>query len=62
MDFSGGQYLTIVYPEARMSEYQIYEFLARDRLLSAGDMAYVRTLSSRVQPTPTSTKMKHGMD
>jgi len=36
-----------------MSEYQYYEFLAIDRPLSAEDMAYVRTLSSRVQPTPT---------
>ncbi len=36
-----------------MSEYQLYEFLALDRPLSAEDMAYVRTLSSRVQPTPT---------
>jgi hypothetical protein len=36
-----------------MSEYQIYEFLALDRPLSAEDLAYVRTLSSRVQPTPT---------
>jgi hypothetical protein len=36
-----------------MSEYQYYEFLAIDRPLSAADMAYVRTLSSRVQPTPT---------
>jgi len=36
-----------------MSEYQLYEFLALDRPLSAQDMAYVRTLSSRVQPTPT---------
>jgi hypothetical protein len=39
--------------EASMSEYQIYEFIALDRPLSAEDMAYVRTLSSRVQPTPT---------
>src|SRR5690349_10531772 len=36
-----------------MSEYQLYEFLALDRPLSPEDMAYVRTLSSRVQPTPT---------
>jgi hypothetical protein len=36
-----------------MSEYQYYEFLALDRPLSADDLAYVRTLSSRVQPTPT---------
>jgi hypothetical protein len=36
-----------------MSEYQLYEFLALDRPLSAEDMAYVRTLSSRVQPTPS---------
>src|SRR5262245_2016895 len=36
-----------------MSEYQYYEFLAIDRPLSAEDIAYVRTLSSRVQPTPT---------
>jgi hypothetical protein len=36
-----------------MSEYQLYEFLALDQPLSAADMAYVRTLSSRVQPTPT---------
>ena len=35
-----------------MSEYQLYEFLALDQPLSAADMAYVRTLSSRVQPTP----------
>src|SRR5262249_4396430 len=36
-----------------MSEYQYYEFLALDRPLSADDMAYVRTLSRRVEPTPT---------
>jgi hypothetical protein len=36
-----------------MSEYQYYEFLALDRPLSAEDLAYVRTLSSRVHPTPT---------
>ena len=36
-----------------MSEYQYYEFLAIDRPLSAEDMAYVRTLSSRVHPTAT---------
>jgi len=36
-----------------MSEYQYYEFLAIDRPLSAEDLAYVRTLSSRVQPTST---------
>jgi hypothetical protein len=36
-----------------MSEYQYYEFLALDRPLSAEEIAYVRTLSSRVQPTPT---------
>src|SRR5262245_4098121 len=36
-----------------MSEYQYYEFLAIDRPLSAADMAYVRTLSRRVEPTPT---------
>lgn len=36
-----------------MSEYQYYEFLALDRPLSAEDIAYVRTLSSRVEPTPT---------
>jgi hypothetical protein len=36
-----------------MSEYQYYEFLAIDRPLSAEALAYVRTLSSRVQPTPT---------
>jgi hypothetical protein len=36
-----------------MSEYQLYEFLALDRPLSAEDIAYVRTLSSRVQPTPS---------
>jgi hypothetical protein len=35
-----------------MSEYQYYEFLALDQPLSAEDLAYVRTLSSRVQPTP----------
>jgi hypothetical protein len=39
--------------EASMSEYQLYEFLALDRPLSAEDLAYVRTLSSRVQPTPS---------
>src|SRR6185436_12820461 len=39
--------------EVAMSEYQYYEFLAIDRPLSAEDLAYVRTLSSRVQPTPT---------
>lgn len=36
-----------------MSEYQYYEFLAIERPLSAEDLAYVRTLSSRVQPTLT---------
>jgi hypothetical protein len=36
-----------------MSEYQYYEFLALDRPLSAEDLAYVRTLSRRVEPTPT---------
>ncbi len=36
-----------------MSEYQYYEFLAIDRPLNAEDMAYVRTLSRRVQPTPS---------
>lgn len=36
-----------------MSEFQLYEFLALDHPLSAADLAYVRTLSSRVQPTPT---------
>jgi hypothetical protein len=36
-----------------VSEYQYYEFLALDRPLSAEDLAYVRTLSRRVQPTPT---------
>ncbi len=36
-----------------MSEYQYYEFLAIDRPLSAEDIAYVRTLSRRVQPTPS---------
>jgi hypothetical protein len=36
-----------------MSEYQYYEFLAIDRPLGAEELAYVRTLSSRVQPTPT---------
>jgi hypothetical protein len=35
-----------------LSEYQYYEFLAIDRPLSAEDMAYVGTLSRRVQPTP----------
>jgi hypothetical protein len=34
-------------------EYQYYEFLALDRPLSAEDLAYVRTLSRRVEPTPT---------
>ncbi len=36
-----------------MSEYQYYEFLALDQPLSAEDLAYVRTQSRRVQPTPT---------
>ena len=36
-----------------MSEYQYYEFLAIDRPLSAEDIAYVRTRSSRVHPTST---------
>ena len=36
-----------------MSEYQYYEFLAIDRPLSAKEIAYVRTLSRRVEPTPT---------
>ena len=36
-----------------MSEYQYYEFLALDQPLSAEDLAYVRTLSRRVQSTPT---------
>ncbi len=36
-----------------MSEYQYYEFLAIDRPLSVADMAYVRTLSSCVEPTPS---------
>lgn len=36
-----------------MSEYQYYEFLALDRPLSAEAIAAVRTLSRRVQPTPT---------
>src|SRR5262245_30182651 len=39
--------------EVATSEYQYYEFLALDRPLSAEDMAYVRTLSRRVQPTAT---------
>ena len=36
-----------------MSEYQYYEFLALDRPLSAEAIDAVRTLSRRVQPTPT---------
>lgn len=36
-----------------MSAYQYYEFLALDRPLSAEAIAFVRTLSRRVQPTPT---------
>src|SRR5512138_3156964 len=36
-----------------MSEYQYYEFLAIDQPLNPEDLAYVRTLSRRVQPTPT---------
>lgn len=36
-----------------MSEYQYYEFLAIDRPLGTSDLAYVRSLSRRVQPTPT---------
>jgi hypothetical protein len=36
-----------------MSEYQYYEFLAIDQPLSAEDLAYVRSLSRRVQPTPS---------
>lgn len=36
-----------------MSEYQYYEFLAIDRPLSAEELAYVRSLSRRVQPTPS---------
>jgi len=39
--------------ETKMSEYQYYEFLALDRHSAPRDLAYVRTLSSRVQPTPT---------
>ena len=35
-------------------EYQYYEFLAIDRPLNADDIAYVRTLSRRVEPTSTS--------
>lgn len=34
-----------------MSEFQYYEFLTIDRPLSAEDLAYVRSLSRRVQPT-----------
>ncbi|HNP74209.1 MAG TPA: hypothetical protein PKK15_24030, partial [Kouleothrix sp.] len=36
-----------------MSEYQYYEFLALDRPLRPEEIAEVRKLSSRVQPTPT---------
>lgn len=36
-----------------MSEYQYYEFQAIDRPLTAEEQAYVRTLSRRVEPTPT---------
>lgn len=36
-----------------MSEYQYYEFLAIDRPLGPDEIASIRQLSSRVQPTPT---------
>ncbi len=36
-----------------MSEYQYYEFQAIDRPLTEQEQAHVRTLSSRVEPTPT---------
>ncbi|MHB8628397.1 MAG: hypothetical protein ACYDBJ_15225 [Aggregatilineales bacterium] len=36
-----------------MSEYQYYEFQALDRRLDEEEMAYIHTLSSRVQLTPT---------
>lgn len=36
-----------------MSEYQYYEFQAIDRPLSEAEQAHVRTLSRRVQVTPT---------
>jgi hypothetical protein len=36
-----------------MAEYQYFEFLALDRPLTPAEIAEVRTLSSRVQPTPT---------
>jgi hypothetical protein len=39
--------------EASVSEYQYYEFLAIDRPLSVEELAYVRSLSRRVQPTPS---------
>ena len=36
-----------------MSEYQYYEFQAIDRPLSEEEQRYIRSLSSRVTPTPT---------
>ncbi len=36
-----------------MSEYRVYEFLAIDRPLMSEELAYVRSLSRRVQPTAT---------
>nr|MCU0553119.1 hypothetical protein [Leptolyngbya sp. Prado105] len=39
-----------------MSEYQYYEFQALDRPLSSEDQEYIRTLSSRVEPTATRAK------
>jgi hypothetical protein len=37
-----------------MSEYQYYEFLAIDRPLSAADMRWLRSLTTRAQITATS--------
>ncbi len=36
-----------------MSEYQYYEFQAIDRPLTEEQQAYMRSLSSRVELTPT---------
>lgn len=37
-----------------MSEYQYYEFQAIDRRLSTGEMAKLRSFSTRARITPTS--------
>src|SRR5829696_4575944 len=36
-----------------MSEYQVYEFVALDRPLSAKEMAELRAISTRAEITPT---------